>query len=92
MQESQGLKRTHGRTHSLTEPTPHERVDYKAEYLKIKRKELSTSLISREEEEVFGNMNTEDSAKDEFKRNHKDVWNFIVNSSSNKKFNEASEM
>lgn len=34
--------------------------------------------MTKEEEEVFGNISNEDSARDEFKRNHKNVWNFII--------------
>jgi hypothetical protein len=35
-------------------------------------------LLSREEEEVFGSMRGDGSVREEFKRNHKEVWGFIV--------------
>lgn len=34
--------------------------------------------MSKEEEEVFSSIAHEDSAKEEFKRNHKQVWSFII--------------
>ena len=41
------------------------------------RKELSIALISKDEEEVFASIK-DDSMREEFKRNHANVWNFIV--------------
>lgn len=76
MQENSLIRKRHARTKSQTEPAARE-LTYQQQYARIARKEVSASLMSREEEEVFGSV-AEDSVRAEFKRNHKDVWKFIT--------------
>lgn len=63
------------RTRAITQSSQNKEISYVESYLKLQRQEISTAIISKEEEEVFASL-YENSNRAFYKKTCENAWNF----------------